>query len=127
MEISESIFEELLIFRNACILGAVMMACYDILRIFRRVIPHGVVWVSVEDIFYWIVFGVAVFLLLYRENDGRIRAYIIGGTAVGILLYYLLLGRWLIRRLTPKIEGIKKGLKKRLERVTIWIRERFKN
>lgn len=127
MEISRDIFEELVIFRNSCILGAFMMAIYDVLRIFRRIIPHGVVWVSLEDILYWIIFGMAVFVLLYRENDGALRAYIIGGTAAGILLYYLILGRWLVKWLSVRIYGVKKRLKKYTKAVTIWLHNRFKN
>ncbi len=127
MEISKSIFEEMEILRNACLLGAVMMALYDALRIFRRVVPHGTVWVSAEDVLYWLLFGTAVFLLLYRENDGALRAYIIGGTAAGMLFYYLLLGRWLVRRLSIYISKGKKRLKKLAKAVTIWLHKRFRN
>lgn len=127
MEVSAGIFHELLVLGEAFLLGIAFMACYDIIRIFRRSVCHGIVWVSIEDACYWIAFGIAVFLLLYRENDGAIRAYVLGGTVLGILFYYLILGRWFVKKISPGIYRIKKSLKKRLEKVTIWIKKRFKN
>ncbi len=126
MEISGNIYEELAIFRNSCILGAVMMALYDGIRLFRRVIPHGTVWVSVEDFCYWMIFGAALFVLMYRENDGALRGYIIGGTAAGILLYYLLVGTRLVKWLSSWIFRIKKRLKKSAKEVTMKLHHLFK-
>lgn len=110
--ISGSIAQELTIFFRAALLGAALMLFYDVLRIFRRLIPRGIVLVSVEDVFYWLIFGLAVFLLLYRENDGTLRGFIVGGTALGLILYYALLGRWMMPRISHVISAMKKRLKK---------------
>lgn len=110
--ISGSIAQELTIFFRAALLGAALMLFYDVLRIFRRLIPRGIVLVSVEDVFYWLIFGLAVFLLLYRENDGTLRGFIVGGTALGLILYYALLGRWMMPRISRVISAMKKRLKK---------------
>lgn len=126
MQVGQNIIEELDIFRNACILGAVMVAGYDLLRLFRRFISHGIFWVSVEDFFYWMVFGVIIFMLLYRDNDGSMRGYILGGIVFGGLLYYLLIGRWFIRRISPHIRRIKKRLKNTTKAVTMRVRKHFK-
>ena len=45
--------------------GAGLMALYDLLRLFRALVPHGWLWVGVEDLLYWIFAGLAVFYLLY--------------------------------------------------------------
>ncbi len=127
MQVSKYIFDEILVLASAFALGSIMMFIYDILRIFRRAVSHGVVWVSFEDIIYWMGFGLAEFLLLYYQNNGAIRGYILVGTAIGIFFYYLLLGRWLVKKLTPGIYRIKKSLKKYHGKVTIWLKKRFKN
>ena len=110
--ISGSIVQEFEIFLKVALLGAALMLFYDVLRIFRRLIPRGIVLVSVEDVLYWLFFGLAVFILLYRENDGTVRGFIVGGTALGLILYYVLLGRWLMPRISRIIYGMKKRLKK---------------
>lgn len=125
MQVSGTIVQEFAALGRACLLGAAMMAGYDVLRIFRRLFSHGTAWVSVEDVIYWAVFGLAVFLLMYRETDGRIRGYLFVGILSGSLLYYALLGRWLVKRLGKRIRNGKKRLKKAWKTVTIKTKERF--
>lgn len=110
MQISEEIGRELGILGVSVLLGAILFFCYDILRIFRRVIPHGVFWVSVEDLIYWLGFTVAVFLMLYQTDDGMIRGFSLGGIGIGAGLYYLLLSRYLVRFFTFIFRKIKRYL-----------------
>ena len=95
--ISEGIHTELLLFMASVFMGAVLFLLYDIFRIFRRIVPHGVIWIGIEDFLYWIVCTVNIFLLLYWENDGMIRGFVIGGVILGMCLYFFLLSRFVIR------------------------------
>ena len=36
------------------VLGILLMISYDLLRLFRLLIPHGSLWTGLEDFFYWI-------------------------------------------------------------------------
>ncbi len=119
MEAAESILRELLLLRDALLLGAAAMVVYDVIRIFRRIIPHGMFWISFEDVLYWIGLGTAVFLLLYYQNDGRIRVYILGGAVLGAVIYYHLLGKFIMRGVSKLIPKLKKQLKKIWKAVTI--------
>lgn len=119
MEMSGSIQNEMVLFGSAVLLGAALMFLYDVIRICRRILPRGIIWVSIEDVIYWIVFGAAVFILLYRENDGAVRGFIVGGIAIGLFLYYRLLGRWLMKWTGFLIGSLKKRLKKAGEKVKI--------
>lgn len=119
MSVSGSIQNEMMLFGSAVLLGAALMLLYDVIRICRRILPRGIILVSIEDVIYWIVFGVAVFILLYRENDGAVRGFIVGGIAVGLFLYYQLLGRWLMKWMGILIRSLKKRLKKAMEKVKI--------
>lgn len=119
MSVSGSIQNEMMLFGSAVLLGAALMLLYDVIRICRRILPRGIILVSIEDVIYWIVFGVAVFILLYRENDGAVRGFIVGGIAVGLFLYYQLLGRWLMKWMGVLIRSLKKRLKKAMEKVKI--------
>ena len=39
----------------------------------------------------------AVFLMLYQENDGMIRGFAIGGVIFGMILYFFLLSRFVVK------------------------------
>ena len=56
----------------------------------------GTVAVGIEDFFYWLVCTGVVFVMLYRENDGMVRGFALLGMAVGTVLYYLLLSRYVV-------------------------------
>ena len=66
---------------------------YDTLRVFRLMIRHSAFAVGLEDFFYWIGAGVVTFNLLYQQNDGGLRAYVIGGVLGGMILYDRLISR----------------------------------
>lgn len=67
--------------------GGILMAAYDILRIFRRLVRHSCFAVGAEDFFYWVFVGIEVFLFLYRENDGTIRGFVLAGIGLGMLIF----------------------------------------
>ena len=79
MEISTEIIKEADVLVVSLIMGMVLMLVYDQIRIFRRLIPHGTMWVGIEDILFWIASAVALFAMRYRENSGYIRGFAIGG------------------------------------------------
>jgi len=57
--------------------GAGLSVLYDLLRLWRCLLRHSWLWTGLEDLAYWIFSGFAVFYLLYRENDGALRLYVI--------------------------------------------------
>lgn len=97
MTASQAIGQEAGALLVSVLLGAGLFFLYDILRIFRRIVVHGNFWIGVEDFFYWLICTAAVFVMLYRENDGMVRGFVLGGVAVGMAAYYLLLSRIVIR------------------------------
>ena len=84
---SPNILMEARLLALSVLTGAGLMAFYDVLRIFRLVIRHGWLWVGVEDLIYWVVAGFTVFFLLYQENDGAIRWYVIGTVLLAMVVY----------------------------------------
>lgn len=117
--ISEGIFAELANVLAALLYGAALAAVYDVFRIFRRMIPRGVVCVSAEDILYWTAAGIGTVSFFFRVNSGQIRGYLAGGIAVGAALYHFLLGKWIVAGVSRLIGRIKKELQKVRKKVTI--------
>lgn len=97
MSVSETIGQEAVLLGTSILLGAALFLVYDVLRILRRVVPHGNLWIGLEDFIYWLICTAAVFVLLYRENDGMVRGFAFGGIVIGMLLYYVILSRWMIK------------------------------
>lgn len=67
--------------------GVGLMALYDVLRVFRLLVRHGWLWMGIEDFIYWVFSGFATFYLLYRENDGALRLYVIGSILLAMIVY----------------------------------------
>lgn len=110
---------ELALFAGAVLTGVGMLILYDMLRVFRRIFSHGILWVSVEDFLYGILVSGFFFLELCRENSGVIRGYILLGLALGAVLYHRLLSRHLMKHLTKWIYKAKNRLKNLCKKVTM--------
>ena len=85
------------VFLGACLLGALLGLCFDLVRTIRLTLPHNAVATLLEDIAYWCLASLATALYLINTNDGQIRAFILVGEGLGALLYGCTLSR-LVRR-----------------------------
>lgn len=121
--VSEGIHRELVFLLISFALGEGLVILYDLLRIFRRVIPHGVIWISIEDVCYWVLCALLVFGMIFQTNDGLVRGFSIGGICLGMLFYNHFVSSFLVVHISGflgKILGIlKKGLKKAGKKVKI--------
>lgn len=98
----------------AAALGAVLLFLYDLLRIFRRVVPHGAAAVGIEDFVYWLVSGCLIFAMLYRFNNGIIRWFAVFGMLVGMLLYHLTVSRAFVKYASRLLKYILQILRRAL-------------
>ncbi len=96
------------IFLYAIAAGAFVAFLYDILRIKRRAIKTNVIIVSLEDILYWLITAIIIFLTVYNSNSGEIRGYIFIGNIAGVLIYLLLLSKIVISSSMAIINFFKK-------------------
>lgn len=85
---SQVILGELRVVGVALLGGALITFVYDLLRIFRRVVSHGNLWIGVEDFVFWIWTALWIFSVLYRENDGSFRMYTIFAMMLGMICYH---------------------------------------
>ncbi len=86
--ISQVIFRELQTAGISFLDGMMITFVYDLLRILRRGVPHGNLWIALEDLLFWIWTTLWVFSVFYRENDGSIRFYTIFSMVLGMLIYH---------------------------------------
>ncbi len=84
---SPDILREIEFLWHALLLGAVLSFFYDWFLIARRIVPHGTIAVSVEDLLFWAIYAISIFVLLYKENNGALRWFAVAGIFVGMFLY----------------------------------------
>jgi spore cortex biosynthesis protein YabQ len=82
---------------HSLLMGVFITYVYDLLRIFRRVIPHGSFLVSLEDFVFWVYCGIEVFLLMYHESDGTLRWFAVIGALAGMVSYKKLISPFLVK------------------------------
>ncbi len=97
MNVSETILKEADILLKAFATGVILMLVYDLLRIVRKLLPHGIFLISLEDFLFWTASAVVIFAMLFRENDGYLRAFSIGGVVLGMAVYALTVSRFVVK------------------------------
>ncbi len=93
-------------------MGIFITFVYDILRIFRRVMPHGKFLVSLEDIAFWIYCATEVFLLMYHESHGTLRWFAILGAMVGMFLYKKMISGIFVKYVSYVLQKVMKVISK---------------
>lgn len=106
------IIKELQFFGLAVLRGILMLVLYDLLRIIRRVISHGVWAVAMEDLCYWLAAVFLVFQLIYQENDGALRGYALFAVGVGMAAYHWSVSSWLVEHISAVLNVIYGVVKK---------------
>lgn len=107
---SQVILSELRVVGIAVFSGALITLVYDFLRIFRRMISHGNVWIGIEDFLFWIWTAFWTFSVLYRENDGNLRMYTILAMVAGMLLYHQTISELLVYFFGKKLKKLISGI-----------------
>lgn len=64
---SQDIMNEVYFLGGSVFMGIVITFVYDFILIGRRIIPHSLFFLSLEDLFFWVACAFAVFYMLYRE------------------------------------------------------------
>lgn len=110
--ISRTIASEGSLLLISFLFGILLMLIYDIFRILRRIIKHGTILTAIEDVIYWLFCAIGIFAMLYQENDGLLRWFVVGGVAVGMLLENKLISPWVIRLFVKILKAWMKIIKK---------------
>lgn len=87
---------EWMAFVQAVISGMIVYWGYFCIRKLRRVIPHNLMAISIEDGVFWLVTSIYLFVQIYHTSNGSVRWYFVLGVVVGDLLL------WRIQRVFEK-------------------------
>lgn len=113
---------ETALFLQSALLGAVLLLCYDMLRIFRRVWRHSSAAVAAEDLLFWVLTGLLVFAVIYRNNQGSIRAFLFLGIFLGMWLYHVAISTFFVSFFVKVLEIPMKLVKKIRKVLLFWVK-----
>ena len=105
---------ELQFFGKAFLCGVALALLYGGLKVFRRLVFHGTVWMAAEDLAYWLLCGFLIFRMLYRENSGAVRGFAVVAVVLGMLSWLLL-----SKMLRNMVNFIRKKLHKCIKKIII--------
>lgn len=84
---SPNITAELYFLFHSFLMGILITVLYDVLRILRKIIPHNILAISLEDFLFWTACSLLIFFVLIRENNGILRWFSVAGAMAGMFLY----------------------------------------
>ena len=92
------IHHELLLVIQALGTGAVLLLCYDLLKVFRKYCcSFPLKYQDAQDILYWLGSALYIFARTCRNNDGNLRFYMILGLAAGAGLCHLTVSPFFVK------------------------------
>lgn len=101
-----SVVYELTVFGGAGAAGVLIAFLYDMFRLKRRIVRTKSVMVHIEDIIFWLISAIVLFLSSYIISSGETRVYFYAGAFLGALLYIGLLSKPMLWLLTQLIKII---------------------
>lgn len=100
--------------------GVFLSLVYDAVRIIRRIIPHNIFWMSLEDIIFWMFAAIVTFVVCFIEDAGNIRWFAICGEVLGAVLYNATVGPFLVKYISIVINFPVRLIKNTLKMIFKW-------
>lgn len=70
---------------------------FDFFRIQRKVIKTCNFITYIQDILFWIISGLIMIFVIMKYTNGEIRMYMVLGIILGILIYFLVISKYIIK------------------------------
>ncbi len=91
------IHHELFLVIQALRTGAVLLLCYDLLRVFRKYAVYSRKISNAQDILYWMGSALYLFFRICQNNDGNLRFYMILSLVAGAGLCHLTVSPFFVK------------------------------
>ena len=97
--------------------GIVLIICYDVVRILRRIFPAKLFRVIVEDAIYWTFASIFMFNIFLRYNYGKPRFFSVIMALGTMAVFEWIIGRKIIDALALRIKKLGRILAKPLKKL----------
>jgi len=95
---------EVYVFLTAMGSGFTAGFLYDLFRLKRKALKSKAFVLSIEDIAFWVLTAIIVFIAAFASNQGEVRLYFFLAVIFGVGIYQWLFSRWVIQILTLLIK-----------------------
>ena len=99
--------------------GLVLVVCYDMVRVCRRIFKVGIVSMIIQDVIYWTISAIFMFNIYLKYNYGRPRFFSIIFTLGIMALYEWLVGRKIVDRVAKFLCKVKTKLSRMLKKLKL--------
>lgn len=106
---------EAIIFLEACFIGVLFGVFYDVFRVIRLAFKNPSVLVFFEDLVYFILLTITSFTFIVIKNDGYLRAFLLIGELLGLILYFFAISSPITALFKNKVKKITSKFKIRLK------------
>lgn len=97
---------QLINFGYSIIIGISLCIVYDLIRILRKLFNTKTFIVNVEDVVFALFSSFIVFGMMLVNREGKMRAFIIFGIFLGVLVFELTVGKTAVKYLGKYAEKI---------------------
>ena len=77
--------------------GLAISLLFDFFRALRKTIKTNTLATIIEDIIFWTITCIFTIFLIEKFNYGELRIYILVGICIGVICYYLLFSRLILK------------------------------
>lgn len=70
---------------------------FDFFRIQRKALKTCDFITYIQDILFWIVSGLIIIFVIMKYTNGEIRIYMVLGIILGILIYFLIISKYIMK------------------------------
>ncbi len=115
MEGLESFFtsgQQFNLFLLSCLFGLPIGIFFDIFRVIRLLVKHGKIVVIIEDIIFFVFYGIFLMCFTVTAARSEFRFYYVFGNLLGFIIYFSTVGNFVLRFFKWLISIIKKPAKK---------------
>ena len=103
------IIDEFYIFLIAINYGLIIGGIYDFYRVFRQFSKQRKLLAALEDLFFWIITALIIFIFLVNKTDGIIRGFVVLGFLIGYAFYMKVISKYsyaLLKKIFELILGL---------------------
>lgn len=106
--------------------GILIGILFDIFRVFRKSFKTPDIVTYIQDVLFWAITGIFLLYIIFKFNNGELRAYIFFGLMLGIIFYILLFSKHFIKINVVIVNFIKSIFIKIIKIImipTLWIKK----
>lgn len=94
------------------LIGIFIGIIFDFFRSLRKKVKTSDSLTYIQDTIFFIISGILILYSMYKFNSGEVRLYIFIGILLGILLYFCILSKYVMRIFVIVIEILERILNK---------------